>query len=183
MHWNSSLYYSKWKSIKSVGTKLSFYGIPESQVRKKKKPICCHGDRWQMWIVYNQLSRFVASSIKKDKFNCLLLNYNNVCCHLCSPRRVCPLLWTLHDQRCLITAGSFLGSTLLHMMLNRPGTRSCRSGPDPDPSDRIKHGSALVRVPGRVSGPMVLVDLWRPVLYISCLLWIVYWEGHFTAEK
>ncbi len=40
-------------------------------------------------------------------------------------------------------------------MLKRPGTRSNRLGPDPDPADLLKYRPEPVRVPGRVPGPRV----------------------------
>ncbi len=47
-------------------------------------------------------------------------------------------------------------------MLKRPGTRSNRLGPDPDPADHLKYRPEPVRVPGRVPGPRVLrEDLYR----------------------
>ncbi len=46
-------------------------------------------------------------------------------------------------------------------MLKRPGTRSNRLGPDPDPADHLKYRPEPVRVPGpRVSGPP-----WRPLVH------------------
>lgn len=41
-------------------------------------------------------------------------------------------------------------------------TRSNRTWPDPDPTDRIKLGSKPVQVPDLVSGARVQVDQWRP---------------------
>ncbi len=43
---------------------------------------------------------------------------------------------------------------VLHTMLNRPGTRSNRLGPDPDPADLLKYRPKPVRVPG---------PPWRPL--------------------
>ncbi len=40
-------------------------------------------------------------------------------------------------------------------MLKRPGTRSNRLGPDPDPADHLKYRPEPIRVPGRVPGPRV----------------------------
>ncbi len=61
----------------------------------------------------------------------------------------------------LITRGcGVLRSTrVLHTMLKRPGTRSNRLGPDPDPTDHLKYRPKPVRVPGRVPGPP-----WRPLV-------------------
>ncbi len=41
-------------------------------------------------------------------------------------------------------------------MLKRPGTRSNRLRPDPDPADHLKYRPEPVRVPGRVLGSRVL---------------------------
>ncbi len=46
----------------------------------------------------------------------------------------------------------------IHTMLNRPGTRSNRLGPDPDPADHLKYRPEPERVPGRVPGPRVLCE-------------------------
>ncbi len=54
--------------------------------------------------------------------------------------------------------GVLRSTRVLHTMLNRPGTRSKRLGPDPDPADHLKYRPEPVRVPGRVSGPP-----WRPL--------------------
>ncbi len=43
-------------------------------------------------------------------------------------------------------------------MLNRPGTRSNRLGPDPDPADHLKYRPEPERVPGRVLGSRVLCE-------------------------
>ena len=63
-------------------------------------------------------------------------------------------------KQCLITAGCSPSpmtpiARVLHTMLNRPGTRSNRFGPDPDPADHLKYRPEPVRVPGRrVSGAL-----------------------------
>uniref|UniRef100_A0A8C2H2A5 Probable serine carboxypeptidase CPVL n=1 Tax=Cyprinus carpio TaxID=7962 RepID=A0A8C2H2A5_CYPCA len=81
-----------------------------------------------------------------------------------------PWLGVLMDnyRQCLITAGCSPSpmtpiARVLHTMLNRPGTRSNRFGPDPDPADHINidpnpHGS-------RVDGSRVhCEDLYRTVI-------------------
>ncbi len=58
---------------------------------------------------------------------------------------------TLITGRC----GVLRSTRVLHTMLNRPGTRSNRLGPDPDPADHLKYRPEPERVPGpRVSGPL-----------------------------
>ncbi len=55
--------------------------------------------------------------------------------------------------------GVLRSTRVLHTKLNRPGTRSNRLGPDPDPADLLKYRPEPVRVLGpRVSGPP-----WRPL--------------------
>ncbi len=56
---------------------------------------------------------------------------------------------TLITGRC----GVLRSTRVLHTMLNRPGTRSNRLGPDPDPADHLKYRPEPERVPGRVPGP------------------------------
>ncbi len=65
----------------------------------------------------------------------------------------------------LITRGcGVLRSTrVLHTKLKRPGTRSNRLGPDPDPADHLNYRPEPVRVPGRVPGPRVSGPPWRPL--------------------
>ncbi len=55
-----------------------------------------------------------------------------------------------HMKCQLITGrcGVLRSTRVLHTMLNRPGTRSNRLGPDPDPADRLKYR------PDRVPGPL-----------------------------
>ncbi len=57
-------------------------------------------------------------------------------------------------------------------MLKRPGTRSNRLGPDPDPADHLKYRPEPVRVPCRVPcrvpGLRVSGPLWRPLLWSTC---------------
>ncbi len=60
---------------------------------------------------------------------------------------------TLITGRC----GVLRSTRVLHTMLNRPGTRSNRLGPDPDPADHLKYRPEPERVPG---------PLWRP---LSCI--------------
>ncbi len=56
--------------------------------------------------------------------------------------------------------GVLRSTRALHTMLKRPGTRSNKLGPDPDPTDHLKYRPEPVRVPGpRVSGPP-----WRPLV-------------------
>ncbi len=69
---------------------------------------------------------------------------------------------TLITGRC----GVLRSTRVLHTMLNRPGTRSNRLGPDPDPADHLKYRPGPERVPGRVPGSRVLCeDLYR--IYIA----------------
>ncbi len=69
---------------------------------------------------------------------------------------------TLITGRC----GVLRSTRVLHTMLNRPGTRSNRLGPDPDPADHLKYRPEPERVPGRVPGSRVLCeDLYR--IYIA----------------
>ncbi len=57
--------------------------------------------------------------------------------------------------------GVLRSTRVLHTKLKRPGTRSNRLGPDPDPDDHLKYRPEPVRIPGpRVSGPP-----WRPLEY------------------
>ncbi len=56
---------------------------------------------------------------------------------------------TLITGRC----GVLRSTRVLQTMLNRPGTRSTRLGPDPDPADHLKYRPE--RVPGQVPGPRV----------------------------
>ncbi len=53
---------------------------------------------------------------------------------------------------------------VLDTKLKRPGTRSNRLGPDPDPADHLKYRPEPVRVPGRVPGPRVSGPPWRPLI-------------------
>ncbi len=69
---------------------------------------------------------------------------------------------TLITGRC----GVLRSTRVLHTMLNRPGTRSNRLGPDPDPADHLKYRPEPERVPGRVPGPRVSGPLWRPLVWM-----------------
>ncbi len=69
---------------------------------------------------------------------------------------------TLITGRC----GVLRSTRVLHTMLNRPGTRSNRLGPDPDPADHLKYRPEPERVPGRVPGPRVSGPLGRPLLCV-----------------
>ncbi len=51
---------------------------------------------------------------------------------------------TLITGRC----GVLRSTRVLHTMLNRPGTRSNRLGPDPDPADHLKYNEGPERVSG-----------------------------------
>ncbi len=81
----------------------------------------------------------------------------------------------------LITRGcGVLRSTrVLHTKLKRPGTRSNRLGPDPDPADLLKYRPEPVRVPGRVPGPRVSGPPWRPLVRCavrpSHLVYVLYY--------
>ncbi len=68
----------------------------------------------------------------------------------------CKLQTHIKCQLTLITGrcGVLRLTRVLHTMLNRPGTRSNRLGPDPDPADHLKYRPEPERVPGRVSGPL-----------------------------
>ncbi len=57
---------------------------------------------------------------------------------------------TLITGRC----GVLRSTRVLHTMLNRPGTRSNRLGPDPDPADHLKYRPE----PERVLGSRVLCE-------------------------
>ncbi len=59
--------------------------------------------------------------------------------------------------------GVLWSTRVLHTKLKRPGTRSNRLGPDPDPADLLKYRPEPVRVPGRVPGPRVSGPPWRPL--------------------
>ncbi len=60
--------------------------------------------------------------------------------------------------------GVLRSTRVLHTKLKRPGTRSNRLGPDPDPADLLKYRPEPVRFPGRVPGPRVSGPPWRPLL-------------------
>ncbi len=73
-------------------------------------------------------------------------------------------------------------------MLKRPGTRSNRLGPDPDPADHLKYRPEPVRVPGRVPGPRISGPPWRPLQwstagYKTRLLTFIVWTKKTNKQK
>ncbi len=67
--------------------------------------------------------------------------------------------------------GVLRSTRVLRTMLKRPGTRSNRLGPDPDPTDHLKYRPEPVRVPGRVPGPRVSGPPWRPLVQRAGPYW------------
>ncbi len=66
-----------------------------------------------------------------------------------------------HTHTCWLTlisggCGVLRSIRVLHTKLKRPGTRSKRLEPDPEPADHLNYRPEPVRVPGRVLGSRVL---------------------------
>ncbi len=94
---------------------------------------------------------FSSTLFPAHTFHILILQTASYKTHACG-------VWlTLISGGC----GVLRSTRLLHTKLKRPGTRSNRLGPDPDPDDHLKYRPEPVRIPGpRVSGPP-----WRPLEY------------------
>ncbi len=94
---------------------------------------------------------FSSTLFPAHTFHILILQTASYKTHACG-------VWlTLISGGC----GVLRSTRVLHTKLKRPGTRSNRLGPDPDPDDHLKYRPEPVRIPGpRVSGPP-----WRPLEY------------------
>lgn len=92
----------------------------------------------------------LLSSLFSEMNSSSLVVFHLVCRPALSPTKV--------TQTAVRSQPVLLRSPLvLHILLNRPGTRGNRRGPDPDLIDSTKHGSEPVQVPGQVSGAWVQV--------------------------